>query len=66
MIPDLSIPENARQWRALEGAKHRLFYTLSQLRLPRETPAENPAGLAFQFLADTPDAKRILTGHGRQ
>jgi hypothetical protein len=63
MIPDLSIPENARRWRALEGAKHRLFYTLFQLRLPRETPAENPAGLAFQFLADTPHAKRIMTGH---
>jgi len=31
--------------------------------LPSETPAENPAGLAFQFLADTPHAKRIMTGH---
>jgi len=62
MIPDLSIPENGRRWRALEGAKHRLFYTLFQLRLPLDTPAENPAGLGFQFLADTTHAKRIMTG----
>lgn len=37
MIPDLSWAENLDKWRALEVAKHRLFYTLFQLRLPVET-----------------------------
>jgi hypothetical protein len=64
-IPDLSLPENLERWRALEAAKHRLFYTLLQLRLPVETRgAESPAGLAFQFLADdAPLGSAILTGH---
>ena len=64
IIPDLSLPENLPRWRALEGAKHRLFYTLIQLRLPVETQAENPAGLAFEFLADAGPAQPVvLTGH---
>jgi hypothetical protein len=63
MIPDLSAPENLLRWRALEGAKHRLFYTLFQLRLPVETQAEKPTGLAFQFLADIPSVTRVMTGH---
>lgn len=64
MIPDLSFPENLNRWRALEAAKHRLFYTLFQLRLPLETQAESPAGLAFQFLADVgPAGTPIMTGH---
>jgi hypothetical protein len=64
MIPDLSLPENVDRWRALEAAKHRLFYTLFQLRLPVETKAESPDGLAFQFLADVaPAASPVLTGH---
>jgi hypothetical protein len=64
MIPDLSLPENLDKWRALEVAKHRLFYTLFQLRLPVETQAESPHGLAFQFLADVaPSGSSVLTGH---
>jgi hypothetical protein len=64
MIPDLSQPENLERWRALEGAKHRLFYTLLQLRLPVETQAENPAGLAFEFLADgSSSSAPVMTGH---
>jgi len=64
MIPDLSLPENLSRWRALEAAKHRLFYTLFRLRLPVETQAESPAGLAFEFLADVgPVAPSVLTGH---
>jgi len=64
MIPDLSLPANLHQWRALEVAKHRLFYTLLQLRLPLETQAESPSGLAFQFLADNaPSAAPVMTGH---
>jgi hypothetical protein len=64
LIPDLSLPENLDKWRALEGAKHRLFYTLFQLGLPVETQAERPTGLAFQFLADPlPSGAPVMTGH---
>ena len=64
MIPDLSWTENVEKWRALEGAKHRLFYTLLQLRLPVETQMESPTGLAFEFLADVaPAASPVMTGH---
>jgi hypothetical protein len=63
-IPDLSLAGNLGKWRALEVAKHRLFYTIFQLRLPVETQAESPAGLAFQFLADVAaGGPSILTGH---
>jgi hypothetical protein len=64
VIPDLSLAENLDKWRALEMAKHRLFYTLLQLRLPVETKAESPSGLAFQFLADVaPSHSSVMTGH---
>src|SRR5262249_32416838 len=66
IIPDLSLPQNLARWRALEGAKHRLFYTLIQLRLPVETQSENPGGLAFQFLADVEPAQpAVLTRHAK-
>jgi hypothetical protein len=61
-IPDLTVPENLAHWRMLEGAKHRLFYTLLKLRLPLVTRLEDPAGgLAFDFLVD--GAQPVLTGH---
>jgi hypothetical protein len=60
-IPDLTLPDNLAHWRMLEAAKHRLFYTLLKLRLPLRTKAEDPAGLAFDFLAD--GAASVLTGH---
>jgi hypothetical protein len=63
IVPDLSILDNVGRWRALESAKHRLFYTLLQLRLPLKTWAENPSGLAFRFLADKPHDPRVMTGH---
>lgn len=64
MIPNLSFAENVNKWRALEGAKRRLFYTLFQLRLPVETQAESPNGLAFEFLADVgAPGSPIMTGH---
>ena len=51
-IPDLSIPQNLMNWRKIEGAKHRLFYTLLKLRLPLTTRDEEPeGGLAFDFVA---------------
>jgi hypothetical protein len=66
-IPDLSSRDNLLHWRKLEYAKHRLFYSLLRLRLPLTTRAEDPNGLAFDFLSSPIDAgggqSTILTGH---
>jgi hypothetical protein len=66
-IPDLSHFGNLARWRLVEIAKRRLFYTLLRLRLPLETKAETPDGLAFDFLADDatsmPAATPVMTGH---
>jgi hypothetical protein len=62
-IPDLSRPENLAHWRKIEVAKHRLFYTLLKLRLPLTTRAEDPNGLAFDFLSDQASPTPVMTGH---
>ncbi|HEY8381957.1 MAG TPA: putative zinc-binding peptidase [Microvirga sp.] len=66
-IPNLGDLEHAIRWRRLEAAKHRLFYSLLALSLPLVTRAEDPAGLAFDFLADpaegTGEGPSVLTGH---
>jgi hypothetical protein len=64
IIPDLSDQQNLANWRRIEIAKHRLFYTLLRLDLPLSTRAENPEGLVFNFLADSPnEVAPVLTGH---
>jgi hypothetical protein len=65
IIPDLSKPENLADWQRIEVAKHRLIYTLRRLNLPLQTRTENPQGLIFNFLADSPDdpTTRVMTGH---
>jgi hypothetical protein len=60
-IPDLRQPQNLVHWRMVERAKHRLFYTLLKLRLPLVTKAQDPDGLAFDFLSDGP--LPVFTGH---
>ena len=65
-IPDISIQGNLMAWRKVEAAKHRLFYTLLQLRLPLnndDVPADQR--LIFDFLAapSRENAPKILTGH---
>jgi hypothetical protein len=63
-IPDLSVVENRAPWRALEAAKRRLFYGLIRLCLKMPTRVQDPVrGLAFDFLAETAAAPKILTGH---
>ncbi len=66
-IPDLTQPDNLLHWRLMEIAKHRLFYTLLRLRLPLRTRAEEPDGLAFDFLAESSamplGAAPVMTGH---
>ncbi len=63
-IPDLSVPENVVRWKALEFAKHRLFYSLLRFGLPLQTRLENPAhGLSFDFPAETRTQPHVMTGH---
>ena len=67
-IPDLSDTANLTRWRKLELAKHHLFYTLTNLKLPLQSRIDNPEeGLAFDFLTDTVAADGtvtpVLTGH---
>jgi hypothetical protein len=68
MIPDLSQAENLANWRKIQLAKHRLFYTLLRLQLPLKTKLEDSDhGLAFDFLAVPPNGappdEPIMTGH---
>lgn len=60
-IPDLSAGSNLVYWRRLESAKRRLFYSLLRLQLPLVTWVQDPAGLAFDFLA--PTHQPVMTGH---
>jgi hypothetical protein len=66
-IPDLTRRDNLAHWRLIENAKHRLFYSLLKLRLPLRTRAEDPDGLAFDFLAEgaasLPGIAPVMTGH---
>lgn len=67
-IPDLGVSENLARWRTIEGAKHRLFYSLLRFRLPLQTRQEDPDnGLAFDFLAEPPTHQEapITTGHSQ-
>jgi hypothetical protein len=64
VIPALSEPANVQAWFALEKAKRRLLYTLLSLGLPFPGKTDDPQdGLSFQFLAETPAAAPVLTGH---
>jgi hypothetical protein len=65
VIPDLSQPGRREAWYRLEVAKRRLIYGLLSLGLPVASKTEDPDhGLAFEFLADTPEASGVvLTGH---
>jgi len=63
-VPNLAKPGNAELWRLMEIAKHRLFYTLIELELPRVPRTENAGqGLVFEFLEDPADGKKVMTGH---
>ena len=65
-IPDLSVAQNLQRWQRMEAAKHHLFYSLLRLRLPLENRIDDPEhGLAFDFLADSPDptGPKVMTGH---
>jgi hypothetical protein len=64
-IPDVSDPDNARYWRAIEIAKRRLVAQLIALGLPvRSKLLDDPAGgMMFDFLRTPPEGPLVLTGH---
>jgi hypothetical protein len=63
-IPDLSDPLNKLRWQKIEAAKHHLFYSLLRLGLNMKDRVQDPThGLAFDFLADPPQAPSVMTGH---
>jgi len=63
-IPNLSDPENLRRWRVIELAKHRLFYTLLQLRLPLDAENKGTNPLTFDFLDPEGTAgPPVMIGH---
>ncbi|HVZ18369.1 MAG TPA: putative zinc-binding metallopeptidase [Terriglobales bacterium] len=62
-IPDLSVPGNDVKWRRIEDAKRKLVASLMRLGITPKPKSEDPeSGLAFDFLADTPNS-HILIGH---
>ena len=65
IVPNLTEPEHAAQWRKVEAAKRHFLYGLMKLRLPIVTRKENPEhGLAFELLAELPQAPApVMTGH---
>jgi hypothetical protein len=63
-IPNLTVQGNQDRWHRLEKAKRRLVYTFLRLRLPLNGPdGSRESGLRFEFLADAPGAKPVMTGH---
>jgi hypothetical protein len=63
-IPDLNFPGNQDRWHRLEKAKRRAVYTFLKLGLPLQGPdGSREHGLRFEFLADAPGSKPVLTGH---
>jgi hypothetical protein len=64
IVPDLTDPEHVRQWGLIEGAKHRLIYSLLQMKLPLLSKLDDlEKGLSFDFLTDVNAVQKVLTGH---
>jgi hypothetical protein len=64
-IPDLEDQDNARYWRAIEGAKRRLVSQLIAMDLPvRSKVHDDPErGVMFDFLRSPPQGPQVMTGH---
>ena len=63
VIPNLTVAGHRAAWAKLESAKRRMLYTLQALRCPVHSKAEDPRGLAYEFLAADNSQPKILTGH---
>jgi hypothetical protein len=62
VVPNLADEKAKDEWRKLERAKRRLFYTLMGLGLPLESRQEDNKGLGFAFKQDSAGEK-VFTGH---
>ncbi len=65
-VPALSDVQDHEGWRALEFAKHRLVYSLLQLKLPVQNKLEHPSGIAFDVInkgAPVPEDAATTIGH---
>ncbi|WP_031425338.1 putative zinc-binding metallopeptidase [Flavimarina sp. Hel_I_48] len=66
-IPNLTKKKNLRQWRKIEGAKHRLIYSLQRFNLPLNINKNGEdLALSFDFLAPQKikgEIKPVMTGH---
>jgi hypothetical protein len=63
VIPSVAAPDQHALWTRIEVAKRHLVYTLLALKLPLDSKQDDEdRGLAFDFLAPTPD-KPVVTGH---
>jgi hypothetical protein len=64
IVPNLSNPEHVRQWGLIEGAKHRLIYSLLQMKLPLVSKfKDEEKGLSFNFLSEADAMQKVMTGH---
>jgi len=62
VVPNLADDHAKEEWRKLERAKRRLFYTLMALKLPLDRKHNGDKGLAFAFKQDVAGEK-VFTGH---
>jgi hypothetical protein len=62
VVPNLADEKAKEDWRKLERAKRRLFYTLMGLGVPLERKQNGDRGLAFAFKQDSA-AEKVFTGH---
>lgn len=64
IVPNLANPEHVRQWGLIEVAKHRLIYSLLQMKLPLVSKLQDfNTGLSFNFLTEEDPMQKILTSH---
>jgi hypothetical protein len=64
VIPSLTSDVNRQRWKSMEAAKHRLIYSLRQLKLPFSvSKGGQEVALAFDFMADIPSGEKVMTGH---
>jgi hypothetical protein len=64
VIPSLSAPQNIQRWFRMEIAKHRLVYSLLELKLPVEAKqGDGVEGIAFDFKEDESPDEKVMTGH---
>jgi hypothetical protein len=64
VIPSLEDNAGPLRWKNMEVAKHRLIYSLLRLHLPFEvTYPGKTESIVFDFMADSPNGERIMTGH---